>query len=199
MDYRLRAAELYQAAAHPSPTTPDTLLEALYASEALVRHVAAIELAKIDPERLPEQSLRELLDTLARLEYLERLPLEEEYSQATATDEEDGKCVGQEIVLAFAALRCGQADYVIPRLLEFWSFDSQFYELAHAMLALAFPLTRSRIEKEALNGVQYRILQALVAEGAIWGSDASWSSALTAHGLPQSRDEVSRLLGYRVR
>src|SRR5262249_26361120 len=147
--------------------------------------VAAIELAKLDAERLPEQSIRELLNTLARLEYLERLPLEDEYSEATAT-EEDCKSLGQEIVLAFAALHCGQADYVIPRLLEFWSFDSQFYELAHAMLALAFPVTSVRVEKGALSGVQCRILKALVAESAIWCSDGYWPGTLSKRGLPQS-------------
>jgi hypothetical protein len=197
MDYRRRAAELYRASARPLPTTSDSLSAALFAPERLIRHVAAIELAKLDPERLPEQSIRELLDTLVRLEYLERLPLEEEYSEATAT-EEGCKFLGQEIVLAFARLRCGQADYLIPRLLEFWSFASQFYELAHAMLALAFPVTSSRVEKEALSGVQCCILQALVVEEAIWRFDGDWSSVLSKYGLPQSRDEVYRLLGYQV-
>jgi hypothetical protein len=197
MDYRRQAAELYQSAAHPSPTTLDSLVEALAAPDALVRHVAGIELAKLDPNRLPEKSIRELLDTLARLEYLERLPLEQEYAEATV-NEGDSKWLGQEIVLAFAALHCSQADYVIPRLLEFWSFDSQLYELAHAMLALAFPVTSTRVEKEALSGVQYRILQALVVESAIWCSDGYWAGVLSKHGLPQSRDEVFCLLGYQV-
>jgi hypothetical protein len=195
MDYRQLAADLYRAASHPSSATPDDLAEALSAPEALVRHVAAIELAKLDPERLPEQSIRELLDTLARGEYLERLPLEAEYSEVTST-EEDCKGLGQEIVQAIAALHCGQADYVIPRLLEFWSFDSQFYELAHAMLALAFPVTGSPVEKGKLSGVQKRILQALVEEKEIWRGDGFWPDALSEHGLPQSRDEVYRLLGY---
>jgi hypothetical protein len=170
----------------------DALAHALPAPESLVRHVAAIELAKLDPERVPERSLRELLDTLARLEYLERLPIEAEYSEATATD---GDCcfLAQEIVLAFAALRYGQADYVIPRLLEFWSFDIQFYELAHALLALAFPRTRSPVEKAALTRVQQRILQALVARDALWRSDGYWPELLSEHGLPLSRDDVFRL------
>jgi hypothetical protein len=38
----------------PSSTTLDDLVAALAAPEALVRHVAAIELAKVDPELLPE-------------------------------------------------------------------------------------------------------------------------------------------------
>jgi hypothetical protein len=54
MDYRQRAAVLYLAATHPSSTTLDDLVAALAAPEALVRHVAAIELAKVDPELLPE-------------------------------------------------------------------------------------------------------------------------------------------------
>jgi hypothetical protein len=198
MAHRRRAAELYQAATRSSATASDTLAEALFAPEPLVRHVAGIELATLDPERLPEQLIRELLETLARLEYFERLPIEEEYSEATAT-EEDCKCLGQEIVRALAALRCGQADYVIPRLLEFWSFDSTFYELAHAMLALAFPVTSERVKKSDLSGVQYRILQALVVESEIWGSDAYWPGLLSKHGLPKSRDKVYRLLGYQMR
>jgi hypothetical protein len=197
VDYLRRATELYREAAHPLPTTRDALVAALSDPETLVRHMAAIELAKLDPQRLPEQSIHELLDTLARLEYLERLPLEEEYAQVTETDD-DCKCLGQEIALAFAALPCGQADYVIPRLLEFWSFDSQFYELAHAMLALAFPVTSTRVEKESLSRLQYRILQALVSEEAIWRSDGFWPGALSAHGLPQTRIQVYRLLGYQA-
>jgi len=197
MDHRRRAAALYRAVACPSATTRDTLVEALSAPETLVRHVAAIKLAKLDSDRLPEESIRELLNTLARLEYQERLPLELEYSEVTAT-EEDCKHLGQEIVNAFAALRCGQADYVIPRLLEFWSFDSEFYELAHAMLALAFTVTSERVEKGVLSGMQYRILQALVVESAIWRFDGDWPKVLCTYGLPQSREEVYRLLGYQA-
>jgi hypothetical protein len=196
MDYRQRAADLYRAATAPSSRTSDQLVEALSPAEPLVRHVAAIELAKLDPLRLPEHSIRELLDTVARDEYGEHLALDEEYGEATAT-EEDCKALGQQIVLAFAALHCGQADFVIPRLLEFWSFDSEFYELAFALLALAFPLTDAPVDRRSLTGVQSRILRALVKEPALWGSYGEWPDTLSEHGLPTSRDEVYRLLGYR--
>lgn len=196
MDYRQRAAELYHDCARPSASVQDALSQALSAAEPLVRHVAAIELAKLNPELLSEQSIREMLETLAKLEYLERLPIEDEYAEATAT-EEDSKCLGQEIAIALASLRCGQANFVIPRLLEFWSFDCQFYELAHAMLALAFPVTDSVVEKVELSGVQIRILQALVNESSqIWGSDYYWPDALSKHGLPRSRKDVCALLEY---
>ena len=46
----------------------------------LVQHVAAIELAKRWPADLPEQSIRELFETLTREEYKEPSPIEEEYA-----------------------------------------------------------------------------------------------------------------------
>lgn len=167
MDYRQRAAELYRDAVQPTPDTRKWLVRSLSDAEPLVRHVAAIALAKCWPEQRPERSIRELLDTLAQLEYLEKPRIESEYAEASDTGE-DCESLGQEIVRAFAELRCGQAEYMIPRLLEFWSFDSQFYELAHAMIALAFPITDGRVDPKSLGGVQYRILQALAAGLAIW-------------------------------
>jgi hypothetical protein len=159
--------------------------------------VAAIELAKRWPGDLPEASIRELLDTLARDEYFEPSPLEDDYAEATATEEDCG-ALGQDIVLAFAHLGCGQADFVIPRLLEFWSFDSQFYELGHAMLALAFPPSDRMVVEESLSGRQRRIVQALLAQPMIWDSDMTWGEALIRYGLPRTRGEMFCLLGYRL-
>jgi hypothetical protein len=197
MDDRKRAIDLWRGAAGDPPAGCAQLVDALVSQSVLLRHVAAVALANLSPEQLPESSIRELLSTLARLEYLERPAIAAAYAEVTAM-EDDSHDLGQDIVVALAALRCGQADFAIPRLLEFWSFDSQFYELAHALLALAFPLTEVRVVKDSLTGVQYRILQALVATGTIWASDATWPACLTARGLPASRAGVFQLLGYRA-
>jgi hypothetical protein len=173
------------------------LLSSLVHNDALVRTVAGIQLANRFPDQLPESSIRELLDTLARLEYFDELAVAAEYGDITATELDDFHDLGQDIVLAFQSLRSGQADFAIYRLLEFWSFDEQFYELAHAMLALAFPLTDSCPEPSSLSGLQKRILQALVKTEPIWRSDMSFGDTLVSHGLPESRQDMRQYLGYR--
>jgi len=196
LDRKARAASLFHRISLSDEQAKDALIQALSDQDALVRHVAAIELAQLAPSRLPESSIRELLDTLGRLEYFEKLAIEEEYFEVTAT-ENDFLTLDQQIVVAFCALNCGQADYVVARLLEFWSFDSQFYELGRALLALTFPSSNLPIRREELNNRQYRVLQALVAETEIWTSDATWPRTLAKHGLPQNRGSVRELLKYR--
>lgn len=194
VDSRVRATELFQAATRLLSDAREQLLEGLGDGNPLVRHVAAIELAKRWPEELPETSIRELLETLARNEYREPLLFESEYAEATATEEDCGS-LGQDIVIAFAHLGYGQADFVIPRLLEFWSFDYQFYELGYAMLALAFPRSEQPVRNEQLSDHQRSILRALTAQSEIWISDMTWEQRLTRYGLPGTRSEMLSLLG----
>jgi hypothetical protein len=196
MDGRGRAAKLFRGCTQPRPGVRARLSKGLADPHPLVRHVAAIELAKWWPGDLPEASIRELLETLARDEYYEPSPFEDDYAEATATEEDCG-FLGQDIVVAFAHLEYGQADFVIRRLLEFWSFDCQFYELGHAMLALAFPPSDRTLLKENLSGLQQRILQGLVAQAMIWNCDMNWKEALVQHGLPETLHERFSLLGYR--
>jgi hypothetical protein len=195
MTSRDRAATLFRDAARPGRGVRKRLVQSLSDPEPLVRHVAAIALAQRWPDQLPETVIRELLDTLARLEYLERLPIEDEYSAATATEEDCGY-LANDIVVAFTQLACGQADFVIPRLLEFWSFDPQQYDFGHALLALTFPRTRKKVVGSRLTGVQQRVLEAAVRQDDIWQGDAFWPPALAAHGLPRTNEGMRRLMGY---
>ena len=190
-----RAADLFQEATQPSLATRERLIQSLTDSDALVRHIAAIGLSRSWPDQLPEAAIRELLETLARLEYLERLPIADGYVAATATEDDCGD-LGNDIVTAFTDLGCGQADFVIPRLLEFWSFDPQQYEFGHALIALAFPRTRDEVVSSRLTGVQQRVLQATVRQEGIWLGDPYWPPALADRGLPTSNEGVRRLLGY---
>ena len=164
----------------------------------LVRHVAAIELAKRWPADLPEQSIRELFETLTREEYKEPSPIEEEYASVTST-EDGGGCLGQDIVrrtFAVPWVRAGE-NTCVPHLLEFWSFDPQFYELGEALLALAFPAAPAGANREHLTGVQRRVLEAFLRNQEIWFSDLNWPRLLAARGLPGRLDEMQLFLGYR--
>jgi hypothetical protein len=190
-----RAAELFRDATQLIPGIRERLFQAIADHDPLIRLVAAIQIASRWPEELPETSVGEVLELLARDEYFEQFPFQEEYTAATTTEETCG-LLGQDIVGAFAHLKCGQADFVIPRLLEFWSFDSQFYELGHIMLSLAFPSSDRVVVITELSGLQRRILQALIAQPNIWINDMMWSQALIQHGLPCTRSEMIRLLGY---
>lgn len=192
-----RAAKIFQDARCNGAGIHRELTDALSDPSPLVRHVAAIELAQRWPDELPERIIREMLDTLGRDEYFDPPPFESDYAEATATDKDCG-CLGQDIVVAFSYLACNQAEFVIPRLLEFWSFDSQFYELAHALLALAFPRSTSRIpSKNHLTGVQRRILTALIAQPTIWGRDMTWKEHIARYGLPDTLSELRKFMGYR--
>lgn len=193
---RDRAAELFRSSANAGKKMRQQLLEAISDSSALVRHVAAVRLADRWASDLPENAIRELLDTLGRLEYLERLPIDDDYRAATDTGD-DCSDLGNDIVRSFTHLKCGQADFVVHRLLEFWSFDVQQYEFGHALIALTFPKFTRKVKAEDLSGIQRRVLQAAIRQGAIWTGDGFWRETLRAHGLPGSQAEVRKLLGYQ--
>ncbi len=150
-NYQKRAAELLRLATTSPKIESEMLIRALADPSPLVRHVAAVELARHSPDQLPEASILELLDTLSDLEYSRKPTIAAEYEEVTAT-EDDSNDLGQDIVLAIASLRCGQADFAIGRLLEFWSFRTQFYELAHALLALGFPRNSQAHQLEISDG-----------------------------------------------
>ena len=99
--------------------------------------------------------------------------------------------------MAFAKLSCGQADFVIPRLLEFWSFDCEFYELGHALLSLSFPPSDRAVDPDTLSGRQQRVLEALVAQPLIWRNDGPWGSTLARYGLPLTLSKMLKFRGYR--
>jgi hypothetical protein len=191
-----RAAELFRQTRNSKRDTPARLVRALADTELMVRQVAAIELARKWPARLPDAAVRELLETLARLMYGEGRSLDIDYEEATATEDDSG-ALAQDIVLALANLRCGQAGFAIPRLLEFWSFSHPFYELGHALIALAFPVSKSKAVVPRRLGMQYQVLQALVVAEDIWQFDGDWSALLKSRGLPTTRKAMYKFLGYR--
>jgi hypothetical protein len=189
-----RASALYREAGQPGTQTRQRLIQALSDLDPLVRHIAAIELARLWPNELPEAAIRELLETFARLEYLEHPEIEGQYATATVTPDEYSD-LGNEIIAAFTNLGCGQADFVIPRLLEFWSFDLQQYDLGHALIALAFPVTDCPVPVESLSGVQRRVLEVTIRHDDIWRGDPFWPQTLAARGLPTSQAALGQLLG----
>ena len=193
---RKRAAELIQVANQDARGARQRLLKGLKDRDPLVRHVSAIELAKRWPGELTEASIRELLETLGRDEYLEPSPFDDDYTEATASDEDSGE-LGQDIVVAFAHLSCGQADFVIPRLLEFWSVDCEFYELGDALLALSFPPSNQVVDPNTLSGRQERVVEALVAQPLIWRNHGTWRGTLARYGLPLTLSKLLKFLGYR--
>jgi hypothetical protein len=178
-----RATELFK----PTVGT-QALLSALRDQSAIVRHVAVIRLASLSPKDLPEQSLRECLETLGRLQRREWPGVADEYSELTGYEDD----FGQEIVVALARLSPGHADFAIPVLLEHWISDPSFYELAIALLALTFPV---KPLLPPITDEQRRVLDALTANGPIWTYCAEFTQALEARALPSTREEIRGLLG----
>jgi hypothetical protein len=192
-----RAGELFRNSGTSAQGVRERLLDALSDSSALVRHVAAIRLADGWPTDLPEKAIRELLDTLGSLEYHEPVAIQDDYRAATDTGEED-TCpdLGNDIVRAFTYLQCGQANFVIHRLLEFWSFDVQQYDFGHALIALSFPKSDRKVDGENLSGIQRGVLKAVIRQEDIWSGDGYWKKTLRTHGLPENQTGVRKLLGY---
>ncbi|MFO1042618.1 MAG: hypothetical protein U0941_12570 [Planctomycetaceae bacterium] len=193
------AMKLFQMASQGARGTRQKLLDGVKDRDPLVRHVSAIELARKWPKELTEASIRELLETLARDQYGEPSPFDDDYTEVTTPhdEDEDGGELGQDIVVAFSHLNCGQAGFVIPRLLEFWSFGCEFYELGDAMLALSFPTSDSAVDSNSLSGLQENVLEALIAQPRIWENHSSWKNTLARYGLPRTLAKMRKFLGYR--
>src|SRR5689334_20257630 len=96
-----------------SGRTVDELLRALAESLPVARLSAGVELAYRFPDRLPEAAIREMLDTMWRLEDLELADLANQY-HAAASAGEDLRDLSQDIVMGLAHLNSGQADFAVP-------------------------------------------------------------------------------------
>ena len=114
------------------------------------------------------------------------------YQYSKTTD--DGNDLQQDTVLAFANLPNGTADWIVCDLIRYFDTDTQFYELAHAMLALAFP-TASNVDDLFVRGnMQRDVLSAIINNEAIWRSDMAIADRLAERGLPRDRDSVTKLM-----
>src|SRR5262249_40332772 len=134
-----RAAALYRAAMADPATARPELRRRVADPDELVRHVAAVQLAFHHPADLPGPATRELLSTLLRVSRSsDESSLIPEYA-AASDDGEDCWDLAQHIALALARLPAGSADFAVPELVALWQQDRQFYEVALAAVALAFP------------------------------------------------------------
>jgi hypothetical protein len=180
-----RAAVLYKtAAADPVAALPE-LRRGVVDPAALVRHIAAVQLAFHHPAELPVPATRELLDTLVRVCQSDESSLTAEYVDAS-DDGEDCWDLGQHIALALARLPTGSADWAVPVLVSLWQRDRQFYEAALAAISLSFP-EGGHHTASALSELQRTVLVALTGDDAVWGCCMTTAPLLAARGLPSTR------------
>jgi hypothetical protein len=188
-----RAAAIYRdATADPVASLP-RLRTGVADPDALVRHVAAVQLAIHSPIDLPASAVRELLDTLLRVSRPSDLsPLTPEYAEAT----DDGEyCwdLGQHIALALAQLPTGSADFAVPELVGLWKRDRQFYEAVLAAVALSFPEGGRPVAVD-LSESQRAVLAVIADDEPLWSCCGDTVPALEARGLPTSRHEMRSIL-----
>ena len=192
----LRAAELFREASGNPAAARAALLQGLSDSDVLVRHVAAVQLAKHFPVQVPEPAIREMVETL--LGEPRRLqgepPIYREYSEATVS-EESCHDLGQDLALALARLPAGSADFAVPALVALWQGDRQFYEAVLAAICLAFPERGDRPPASALSDVQQGVLQALLEDAAVWLFCGDTAPLLAARGMPDTPTSMREYLG----
>jgi hypothetical protein len=114
--------------------------------------------------------------------------LDDQYTDAT--DGEDN--LQQDVVIAISQLPFGLANDLVSDLITFFESDPQFYELAHALLAITFPITSGMVVLE--NDSQQDVLAAILANDDIWSCDAMFADCLKQRGLPNERKNVAALL-----
>ena len=146
------------------------------------------------PNELGADELQRLTNVL-HASYDQRLKdsyesLADQYSEMTI----DGNDLQQDTVLAFANLPNGTADWIVWDLIRYFVSDTQFYELAHAMLALAFPVSPSVDDLFVRGNMQRDVLSTIINNKAIWRSDMTIAGRLAERGLPTDRDGVAKLI-----
>ncbi|WP_145054893.1 hypothetical protein [Lignipirellula cremea] len=155
---------------------------------------AALHAANERPDTIRDAELRNLTQVL-RASYDEQFQrdysdLSHDYLVAS-----DGCDLQQDIAIALSHLPSGAADWIVSDLVRFFASDPQFYELAHALLALAFPPTATDVEDVFVHGdMQQDVLAALIRNEEIWRSDMTFRDRLTQYGLPTHREGVTRLI-----
>jgi hypothetical protein len=189
-----RATALYGQVTAGSVAGLPELRRAVTDPDALVRHVAAVQLAFHRPTELPESAVRELLGTLVALS--RRVPdkssLAADYTVVT-DDGEDCWELSQHITMALARLPAGSADFAVPELVALWQRDRQFYEAVLAAIALSFP-EGGRPVASTLSNSQRTVLAALTDDEAIWTFCGDTAPMLLARRLPTSRGALRSFL-----
>lgn len=111
----------------------------------------------------------------------------------------DGDDLQQSVVIALSCLPNGSADWIVSDLLRYIESDPQFYELAHAALALSFPAANGATDDHIIQGnLQRDVLIGILNNNAIWHLDMTFAQCLADRGLPTDRDSVAKLVTSTV-
>lgn len=114
-------------------------------------------------------------------------------------DAVDGNDLQQDVVCALPHLVGFDASELIPELLEYFRNDCQFYELAHAIVALVFPKKRSAVTLDTLNDLQRSVLTEIAGSDPIWRNDGEFATLLKRRGLPITQSKTRQLLNGTVK
>lgn len=154
-----------------------------------------------DPSQASEQDARQLLlvfqascEDSVSSQYEE---CEEAYLEATDADD-----LQQDTVLALASLPSAVSTLIagdaVPALIDCFRSDDQFYELAHALVALCFPRADSHdghaAFRHSLAQMALSVLSALCENTNLWDLDDTFPARLQQHGLPPTRTGIQQLL-----
>ena len=179
------------------PIRYPTQVAMCFAIPTLEEIMRAISTANQNPKSLGEGDLQRLIAVL-HASYDARYKAE----IATLTNQyilttQQGNDLQADVVIALSYLPNGSADGVIPAMIQYFGADPQFYELAHALLALSFPITSTKCDDSFISGnMQRDVVSALLRNHAIWNLDMTFSQRLAERGLPTTRDDVVKLFGY---
>lgn len=163
----------------------------------LVRYISSIRLCDLQPGRLTQLAIGTLFLTLNETfrEHGRPMPIEEAYASVC-----DGADLQQDTVCALANLNHDQYDRAmvyVPRFIDPFAQDRQFYELGHLMLSMAFPMSHVPVRSSDTTPTQKAVLIALLENDAIWLHDGDWPMMLESVGLPTTQDGVSALVCAR--
>jgi hypothetical protein len=150
------------------------------------------------PDDVPEAELEAMAARVqaALAEHQQRnpeSPMALEYTEVTAT-KDDCNELGQDIALALAQLPAGSANFAIPRLLKLWRQNPEFYEVALAAVALAFPPTAAKTAASRLSATQRTVLQTLTEHASIWTYCGDAAPLLADRRLPTTRRAMQKYL-----
>ena len=117
-------------------------------------------------------------------------PLQTQYAESS-----NGNDLQQDLVVALSKLPNGSACWCVDDLLHYFNIDSGFYELAHAALALSFPIAEQVDQSFLIGNMQIAVMSSIVNNDEIWRNDATIGTKLSQHGLPKTQDGLAELLG----
>jgi hypothetical protein len=140
----------------------------------------------------PAEASVQSLAAVLRASYTDSAEYDElssEYLEST----DDANDLQQDTVLALSCLPCGAADSLVPELIAYFDSDDEFYELAHAIVSLAFPLSSSQSERLVLVRMQRDVLGAILRNDGVLENDLTFADHLIARGIPTDRVAIAQL------